>query len=159
VLTYTLMDTFAWATSDKKAQEVRARFETFCNRWLLPQGRLTCTATELYAARCGVLHTLTGTADLTKSGKAREITYAWGTARREDLDTSIAAVGATDVVGVHIDDLFGSVSGAIANIMEASKTDSALRARLEEAADVHFESMSKETVAAFMERVHGKSSV
>jgi hypothetical protein len=159
VLIYTLMDTFAWATSDKKPQEGRARFEAWCNRWLLPQGRLECTATELYAARCGVLHTLTATADLTTTGKAREVSYAWGTAKREDLNASITANGLTDVVGVHIDELFGSVSGAIANIMEASKTDAVLRARLEEAAELHFESMSKETVAAFKERVHGKSSV
>jgi len=154
VLIYTLIDTFAWATSDKN-KPVRNCFEEWVTRWVLKDGNFLCTATELYAARCAVLHTLTSKADLTRAGKAREVTYAWGTASTSDLQTATVALGFDTHVAVHIDELLEAVCEGMAAVVERSSTDPQLAERLNEAGALHFTGMEMGTVAKFLERVHG----
>lgn len=159
ILIYTLMDTFAWACSDKTQGGVRAKFEAWVERWVISQGLLNCTATELYAARCGVLHTLTGYADLTKNPLVRKITYAWGTATTTALAESLSVLGRTDIVAVHVSDLFEGVRLAMANVTNEAENDPALMERLEEAAALHFSGLEIRTVAQFLEQVHGETNV
>src|ERR1700722_11320118 len=73
MLMYSTIDTLAWVAADKRVNNQRARFEDWARRWLLPSSKLKCSPTDLYAARCAILHTLTYEADLTKSGKAKRI--------------------------------------------------------------------------------------
>ena len=155
ILIYTLMDSFAWATSDKKPNDVRATFESWTENWVLKQKTLPCTATELFAARCAVLHTLTSEAKLTKTGKARKVTYAWGNADSAQLQATINALGNKNVVAIHVNDLFDAVCEAMAAVMEECSRDTTLQKRLQEAAKLHFVSMDKETVTQFLGRVHG----
>jgi len=159
ILIYTLMDSYAWATSEKKSNDVRRRFEEWTDKWVLSQKTLLCTATELFAARCAVLHTLTSQAELTKSGKVRQVTYAWGTADSAQLQASLDALGKKNIVAIHVNDLFDAVCEAMAAVTEESRKDKTLEKRLKEAANLHFASMDKETVAQFLKRVHGASNV
>src|SRR3954465_9782100 len=70
VLIYALMDSMAWIASNRAAGTVGARFDAWVNRWLVPELKKRApeiTAIDLYAARCAVLHTLTGHSDLSRS--------------------------------------------------------------------------------------------
>src|SRR6266446_10096439 len=75
ILIYTTIDSIAWLTSRNDLSRVRERFESWVSRWLTPS-LLQCSATELYAARCGILHTFTSRSDLSDSGKARRVAYS-----------------------------------------------------------------------------------
>jgi len=150
VLIYTLIDTLAWASSDKSTG-VRSRFEAWVTEWLASV--LPCTATELYAARCGILHTLTSKADLTTSGKVREIAYAWGTAKREDLQATINHIGDVSVVAVHLDELFQAVRTAMVDMLERAEVDPSLADCLDQAAAKHLVSEDSGMVAQYLKQV------
>lgn len=155
ILIYTLMDTFAWAVYGADERSSRKRFEAWTRKWVLSRTDLGCTASDLYAARCAVLHTMTSEASLTESGEARRIAYAWGTATADSLQSAVSILGHKDLVCLHIEKLFSAVREGMANVIEEADTDSQLRKRLEEAASKHFASMEDETVGQFLTRVHG----
>lgn len=69
VLIYSLIDSFAWAVDPKEAN-TRTRFENWLTKYVYPASPLPCTPTELYAARCAVLHTLTSKGHLHIKGKS-----------------------------------------------------------------------------------------
>jgi hypothetical protein len=83
----------------------RASFTRWTDKHLLSSGKLTCTSLELYAARCGVLHSFSADSDLYRDGKVRRLMYAWGTSKKGELDELARRQGRTDVVGIHLDDL------------------------------------------------------
>ena len=64
VLMYSLMDSLAWTAADpERALSVRRRFEAWVGHWLVPNLRsryAELNAVDLYAARCAVLHSMTG---------------------------------------------------------------------------------------------------
>lgn len=157
ILIYTLIDTLAWASSSDKKAPVRVRFETWVTKWL--GHHLPCSATELYAARCGILHTLTSKADLNAGGKVREVAYAWGTAKREDLQATIDHLGKTRVVALHVGVLFQAVREAMADMLEKAESDAALGACLNEAAALHLVNEGPELVAQYLEQVRGAPGV
>jgi hypothetical protein len=130
ILIYTLIDTFAWVVSDKNEKSTRKRFESWVEKWILAHRPLPCSATELYAARCAVLHTLSSQTALTESGEARQVLHAWASADVAALQASINALGRTDVVALSIEELFDAVGLAMSLVMEASQTDIVLCDRL-----------------------------
>ena len=150
ILIYTLIDSLAWASSDKSSGTVRSRFEQWVVAWL--GSSIPCTATELYAARCAVLHTLTSKADLTKSGKAREIAYAWGIAKVSDLQTAITRAGQTNLVAVHIDQLLDAICVAMGRMLEETQRNPALERHLQDAAKQHFVTDGPHLIKEFLEK-------
>ena len=148
VLIYTLIDSLAWACSDKKNEEVRSRFEQWVSIWL--KDSIPCTATEIYAARCAVLHSRTSKADLTESGKVREIAYAWGTAKAADLQEAIDRTGQQDLVAVHIDQLLDEVCNAVERILDDAECNPMLRQRLQNAATQYLVNDTRELVEQYL---------
>lgn len=141
VLIYTLIDSLAWAVSSGSKSGVRQRFESWASTWLMPE--LTAfapsiTVTDLYGARCAVLHTLTGESDLSDSGQARRILYAWGTATADVLNAVIQQNGKAEHVALHFDDLLTALVRAVATLFESANTDPVLSACLELAAAKHY---------------------
>lgn len=55
----------------------RMDFIAWVDRYLNPQRTLDCTAVDLYAARCGVLHTYSAESRLERQGEARRVIYQW----------------------------------------------------------------------------------
>jgi hypothetical protein len=92
VLIYSAIDSISWVASDEENQQVGRRFQVWVDTWMLQKYPLPCTALELYAARCGILHTLTPESDLSKKKNVRRISYAWGTAQQKDLEESIKRI-------------------------------------------------------------------
>ena len=56
-----------------KDEATRSDFIEWCDSFMLNGSELSCTAIDLYAARCGIVHTYTMNSRLSKQGKAKEI--------------------------------------------------------------------------------------
>ena len=146
VLIYSLIDSFAWAASEASEKNTRDRFENWLSRFVYPHSPLPCTPAELYAARCGVLHTFTGRADLHVRGKLRQVVYAWGPARLSTLQESVEITKRADIVGLHINELLDAVANGIEATFKSAGEDARLSANLDRAAQMHYAEIPKETL-------------
>lgn len=162
VLIYTAIDTLAWAAYSEKTKEVRVRFTSLCDEYVLPGANLQCTALELYAARYSILHSLGWESELSKSGKARSVFYSFGT---DDSTTAQAALDLSrpgQFISVKADDLFAAVQGATGAVAAAASKDSVLAARLSVAAGKQYRSLESaagdEMFKKFIQSVEGDAS-
>jgi hypothetical protein len=140
-LIYALIDSLAWSAADQKSDGVRKRFEAWVATWLMPHLSVHApdiSPTDLYAARCAVLHSLTGDSDLSRAGKAKRVMYAWGTADSNVLRAAIQKSNMPDHVGLHFKDLLASLFSAVEAFLESANNDEALSTRLDEAAGRHY---------------------
>ena len=65
VLIYNGIDTFAALNREAKKDKVtRDDFINWCDRYIFPGNNLECSGQDLYAARCGILHTYIAVPDL-----------------------------------------------------------------------------------------------
>lgn len=91
---------------------------------------------DLYAARCGVLHTFSADSDLYRRRKARRLLYAWGTASTAKLERTADLLGHGDIT-VHLSDLADAFRGGLARYLTDVSSDPARRdAVLTAASDV-----------------------
>lgn len=79
ILIYSGIDALASLNRPKEKENVtRSDFKKWCTDYLLPGSNLNCSATDLYAARCGILHTSTAVSDFSKKNEASELIYYIG---------------------------------------------------------------------------------
>jgi hypothetical protein len=108
ILIYAAIDTAGWLDGDDLFG-TRKSFICWTNRYLLSTNALSCTAIDLYAARCGLLHTFTPNSKLSSDKKARRICYAWGKSRAEDVQRTIdLAQTGNQYVAVQVETLFAA---------------------------------------------------
>lgn len=141
MLIYSLIDSLAWAASDKKPKSTRRNFEEWVAKWMIPNLAVTGVPIEpldLYAARCAVLHTMTPDSDLSQAGAARTIAYAWGTGKTEFLDFAFSSQSIPNVLAVHYDALVSALRNGIADCLAAADSDEVLRENLDYAAKKHY---------------------
>src|SRR5271155_2141189 len=106
VLIYSGIDTAGWLDSPER-DATKGSFMNWVNNYLLKAKALRCTAIDLYAARCGLLHTFSPDSRLSFEGKARRICYTWGSASVQDMHRTIDLTNsATEFVAVHVDELY-----------------------------------------------------
>lgn len=131
VLLYAGIDTLGWlaTTSDWATGE---SFKKWVDRYMLPDGPLTCTSEDLWAARNGLLHTATAKSKLTAHGKARQIWY-YGKERSEKFLSSKIA-GRTDIVAVRTVDLIEAFANGAIRFTKALEKDPQLAARVNQRA-------------------------
>ncbi|RBA25498.1 hypothetical protein [Herminiimonas fonticola] len=143
VLLYSHIDTLAWAGSSKGKIAIGESYEAWVSTWLLPElvsSYPTLTASELYAARCGMVHTLTGTSRLSSAGKARRIGYAAGTANAQAMDDALASTKfAGQIITLHYDVLLRALRRSIDKFIASSSEDAELLQNLEAAAKQHYQ--------------------
>ena len=72
VLIYAGMDIMA-SLERQPSESVGPSFRAWVDRYALEGRQLPATSMDLYAARCGILHTLTTDPDPARAGKARRI--------------------------------------------------------------------------------------
>lgn len=142
VLIYSHIDTLAWSGSNKLGGDIRRTFEAWVNRWLLPHLKSHAppiTATDVYGARCGVLHTLTSKSDLSVKGYAREIAYAWGTGRAEILQAALdGSVVRGQLVVLHYQELLKCLRSAVEDFVASAANDTELARELIAADAKHY---------------------
>jgi hypothetical protein len=117
ILIYSGIDTMAWLSLPESKLDVnKFYFEKWVNKYLLPNSGLLCSATELYGARCGLVHSHTSESKLYREGEGevRKIYYAYyrkGTVG--GLQKTLEETGESSVVPVQIEMLQTSFMSAI----------------------------------------------
>ena len=130
MLTYSIIDTFGWLSSNSDAEPVGKRFVRFVTDWVLARDDWECTAIDLYGARCALLHRMASHSDHTETGKARRILYVYGATETKPLDAIVPNSSSEAFAKVSIDRLIHAVrEGAAAFILQASN-DEKQRARV-----------------------------
>jgi hypothetical protein len=124
VLLYSGIDVAA-SLEPSVAKGVGDRFEKWVDQYMLSGRRLSCTAKELYAARCGVIHTFTPDSNISKSGNARVIGYAYGKAELKKLDEATTLSGRQGIqVNVHLNDLIEVFHAGYETYLKEASADS-----------------------------------
>ena len=149
ILLYSAIDSVSWIASDDENQFVGKRFQSWVDTWMLQKYPLPCTAIELYAARCGILHTLTPDSDLSEKKGIRRISYAWGTAQQKDLDESIKLLEYPGVA-VHVNDIFSSFQSGFADFLESLEKDEARKDLFMQKASKHFANTETSVISEFL---------
>ena len=67
----------ALSGEDEDPRSTGRYFREWADKYLLPDSGLNCTASDLWGARCGILHTYSPASDDSRRGRARQIAYAW----------------------------------------------------------------------------------
>lgn len=108
LLLYAGIDIVAWLDRPEYHQDVKANdFIEWVDKYLLPGTELTCSALDLYGARCGLIHSYIAESRRSRRGEAKMIFYAWGTGRAMELQR---ALDYSDIpaLAVRVEDLFGA---------------------------------------------------
>ena len=150
VLMYSGVDIVA--SLERNANEgVKASFTRWVRQYLLGQMQASVEAIDLYAARCSILHTLSAESDLSRGGKARRVSYAWGTADVKDLERSIAELGRTEVA-VHVGDLLAGRKAAWQDYRDEVAADPSRQSTIVgDHSDMWFSNLPKEVMSEFLE--------
>jgi hypothetical protein len=134
ILTYAGIDAIA-ALERRPDETSRAAFLRWTESFLLRDGRLPCTALELYGARCGLLHSFSADSTLSRKGEVRRVAYARGhSVSRGALAEMVRRQQATDVVALHLSDLQDAFRvGVCAFLQTVAEDDTRLEAVLKKA--------------------------
>ena len=124
VLLYTGIDV-ASSLERRRSEATKRVFTAWAESYLLRARPLPCTALELYAARCGVLHTFTSDSDLFQKGQVRQILYAWGNADENELQECARILQRPDYVAVHVRDLVEAFRDGLAAYLDELSQDEA----------------------------------
>ena len=132
ILMYSAIDIMAWLNRDEEHEDVtRSDFILWAETFLLPDSGLSCTAIDLYAARCSLIHSYTAESRLSREGKASEIFYAWGNAQEQDLQKLIEWVNTRDAKAVHVEKLFAALKVGVGRFITFVQHAELVRARAE----------------------------
>lgn len=112
ILLYSGIDSIAALEAGSATPET---FKTWVASYLLKAGTFACTPTDLYAARCGILHTFSADSNLSKAGRARIVAYAFEKADIADIEK---AYKPQNCVAVHLGELVDAFRVALGNYME-----------------------------------------
>lgn len=109
VVLYSAIDTLAWSTRSG-GDVTRSDFCDWVSAHMAPSNQLGCTAEDLYAARCGLLHSGASESRLSREGKATELWYATSSDRVAWLQKfaskkglSVKVLGITELVEAFAD--------------------------------------------------------
>jgi hypothetical protein len=129
VLLYSGIDVAA-SLEPSMGRGVGERFQKWVDRYMLTNGSLSCTAADLYAARCGVVHTFTPDSDLSKAGRAKVMAYTFGGADLAILEKASSLTGKTQQANIHVRTLINAFRMGFGNYISELESD---RQRLQEA--------------------------
>ena len=153
ILIYSAIDTVAWLDSSED-YATRTSFMKWVDAYLLKEKPLQCTSLDLYAARCGLLHTFTPDSQLSSIGKARRIYYAWGTASVQDLQRTIDLINNSgEYVAVHINDLYEAWRLGVLHFTEELEKASDRKSRVYNKAGKFFSELGMEDVCKVLTKL------
>lgn len=144
VLLFTAIDSLGALESD---QATRDSFVSWVEEFMLASAADDWTALDLYAARCGILHTYTAESHLASAGRARRILYAWGKADVNQLKLAAARVSG-DWVCIHLDDLTVRFHRAVTRVLDLMEAGDERSQRLHLGAKRWYANVSMEDVEA-----------
>ena len=154
VLIYAFIDSVSWMDDPIDDEKKGAsRFQKWVNDWMLKGRNLSWTAEELYAARCGLLHTLTPDSSLSKNKGIRQIGYAWGKADLRPLEENARIRGVDkNFAFIHLRDLFESFKLGLVNYLDQTLKDEKKAEIFKKKAAQHFVNVDIPTMNDFLEK-------
>jgi len=156
VLIYSAIDTAGWLDSEK-AFATRRSFINWTENYLLLAKPLECKAIDLYAARCGLLHTLTPDSQLSGDGKARRISYAWGPAKAQDIPRLFDLPNNNETY-VHVEELYEALRLGLLAFTDDMETDSVRSSRVLTKAKQFFSEWSIESAEELIGAIDNSDS-
>jgi hypothetical protein len=106
------------ASLEQKPKEgSREAFIRWAETYMLNNRGLPCNAIELYASRCGIVHRFSAESKLSRSGRARQIIYAWGNQTAVRL-AEASKILKRDDVALHVNDLVVALRNGLADYMD-----------------------------------------
>ena len=131
MMSFATIDIFAaLARPSGKLDSDSSDFRGWVERYLLPGSKLSCTAEELWAARCGLLHTYTPDSRSVRKKKVAKMLYAAGVVEESARASLQFRLG--EYVVLVSQDLFSAMSTALQRFTDELKTDAALHSRVTE---------------------------
>lgn len=134
----------------RPSEGTRAAFVRWVEENLLKVQPLPCTALELYAARCGILHAFTAESDLSRQGVARPVIYAWGNAKASDLAETALRLNRRDVA-VQLEELIEGFRAGLARYCEEVAQDAERMRRVEAGTGLWFVHLNQELIGRFLD--------
>lgn len=149
VMVYSAIDSISWLAGENRKESGKA-FKKWVNDWMLKDPKIKCTAEELYAARCGLVHTLTPTSSLTSKG-VRKIAYSWGSGDNDDLERLIKISASEEAVAsVHLSDLLQAFRTGMADCLEQIYKDPERKRSFEKKCGEHFATIPRSRVSELL---------
>lgn len=154
VMIYTSIDSVSWLANNNPKLSVKDAFTKWVDEWMLKNQDIdkliNCSSKELYAARCGLLHTLTPESDLTQRG-VRKTAYSWGKAENSKLEELIVLQGQQNqITAVNLETLLNSFREAMADYLDHVYNNKELKDHFLEKAKLHFATLSIDKVDSFL---------
>jgi hypothetical protein len=131
ILIYTGIDICSWLNRPVNKQDVtRDDFIFWTDTYLSPVEKVKCTAIDLYAARCSLVHSYTAVSHLTRGNKAKQAVYAWGNKGTQPLQALFDISTSPNFVVIHIDALFSAFKNGVERFLFDIEQDASLRLRV-----------------------------
>jgi len=122
-LMYVALDTAASLDGRLKREGTRQRFVKWVERYILCEGHLSCSALDLYGARCGLLHTYSPRSRLSSKGQVADIWYTFHDQEADMLRDAVHECGPKQVVVLSLDSLTAAVSHGITSFISDLEED------------------------------------
>jgi hypothetical protein len=132
ILIFAAIDSVSWIANDEHPRSsVSCYFPLWVETWMLKSHPLPCTAIELYAARCAVVHTLTPTSRLSATKGVKELAYAWSATEQRALELTIHNSGDSGpYVAISVLDILASFREGWENFWASIDADPIRRNRI-----------------------------
>ncbi len=108
VLLYTAIDITSWLRYGDSIKKVGDRFRKWTDTYILPYLKSKCSSSDIYGARCGILHTFSAESILSNKGAAKQILYAWGNSDKTVLSKMIEMAQMDSYVEIKVEELFNA---------------------------------------------------
>jgi hypothetical protein len=119
-LIYASIDSLAALTRPIEQDDTTSvQFIDWANRYLFPASKLPCTSTDLYGARCGILHTHGPDSKIRRKDGAKALIYCWRSGPQADARVPLPK----DSVVVVVEDLIDAFRAATQRFLEAMEAD------------------------------------
>jgi len=126
-LMHATIDAVSALTRPKEQDDTsRQVFEAWVKRFLLPGSGFEFSASDLYAARCGVLHTSSSESRLEREQGAMPLVYQWSAGPPADQAHPLP----TGAVVVRVESLHRAIRHAVALFLKASEAEPDLHDRV-----------------------------
>lgn len=140
ILLYSLIDGMAWLYMPPDQEDVKQRdFEAWTEAFLVRPEELECSSADLYAARCGVLHSQAMDSRNARQGKARHICYTFGP---DKLIAPLMEASNQEPVMLDLDQFRAAVRRGVDRFLTELKRDQSLKRRVLGRAARYFDELS-----------------
>jgi hypothetical protein len=116
ILIYSAMDIAAGLARTEVSS--KRKFEKWIDQYVAPEKTLSCTARDLYGARCGLSHGFSPVSDLSQRKEVKQILYSWGHSNPEKLRELISRPQMNHYIVIHADELLKAACGAVENFLQ-----------------------------------------